>query len=363
MTGCVAFAGGGTGGHIYPALAIAEHLARPVHVLASTRAIDAEILRASGAAFTPIAAKPLGVSPRVLAAFARSWPLAVRQSGRVLDELASAHGSVEVVAMGGFVAPPVARAARKRGMPVTLVNLDAVPGRANRLVARWSHRVVSALPTSGLGPSVRVVGPIVRAAARAPASAADCRVRLGLAPDRPVLLVTGASQGAGTINDFLAAFARARRDALAGWQVLHQVGPGRDGMSLQAAYDGAGVPARVVGYLDEMGLAWGAAELAVSRAGAGSVAEAQANGVPSLFLPYPFHRDQHQRANAEAMTAAGAAVIETDRIDPEANLQGVGETLASLLTDGRRREAMRRAAGELASADGANTIAAMLEQG
>lgn len=359
MSRCVVFAGGGTGGHIYPALAIAEHLALPVHVLCSTRPIDAEILRAAGVAYTPIDARPVALRPGAAGAFARSWPRAVRASGRVLDELAREHGSVEVVALGGFVSPPVARAARRRGLGITLVNLDAVPGRANRLVARWSQRIGTALPARGLA-RAEVVGPIVRAAARAPAPTEHCRWRLGLDPDRPVLLVTGASQGAGTINELLAAFARVHAGALAGWQVLHQVGPDRDPAVLEEAYARAGVLARVVGYLEEMGTAWGAAELAVSRAGAGSAAEAQANGVPTLFLPYPFHRDQHQRANAEPLAQAGAAIIETDRVDPEANLAGAGAVLASLLVDSRRREAMRLAARGLATADGAKTIAGWL---
>lgn len=363
--GCIVFAGGGTGGHIYPALAIAEHVNRPVptpvHVICSPRPIDAEILTAARVAFTPIEAEPFGLSP----AFVRSWRPAVRAAKRVLEQLRAEHGSVELVAMGGFVSPPAARAARALGVPITLVNLDAVPGRANRLVSKWSTRVVTACETDGLGNSVETVGPIVRGAALAPGPKAHCRLALGLDPERPVLFVTGASQGAATINEMLAEFVRTRPGVLAGWQVLHQVGPGKAAgeagtAALESAYRDAGVLATIVGLLDEVGVAWGAAELAVSRAGAGSAAEVRANAVPTLFLPYPFHRDQHQRRNVEPMVEAGGSALATDHREASANAADAGGTLAGLLADRDGRDAMAEALRALGPVDGASRIASIL---
>src|SRR5690606_17293760 len=151
----------------------------------------------------------------------------------------------------------------------------------------------------------------IRRAALASADAAECRRRLGLDPDRRTLLVTGASQGAESLNRFMATFAERRPEALRDWQVIHLAGPRQIG-DLRSAYERAGVPAAVFEFLDAMGEAWGAADLALSRAGASSVAEAVANRVPTIFAPYPWHKDQHQKRNAEPLIDAGGAWLVDD---------------------------------------------------
>lgn len=354
------FAGGGTGGHIFPALAIAEQLraADPGAAflyLVSSRPLDAEVLAARGERFVPLPARPLLTSPLGVARFVGSWGPSVRAARGAIRE-AQGRGP-HLVAMGGFVCPPAVQAARAQRVPVSLVNLDAVPGLANRWAARRAGRVLTSAPVPGR--RWEAVGPIVRAQALPGGTPGECRRRLGLDPDRPTLFVSGGSQGARSINRFMAAFARAEGSALAGWQVIHQTGPDAEG-GLAEAYAAGGTGAMVVPFLTEVGLAWGAADLAVARAGAGSVAEAWASRTPTVFLPYPHHADEHQRANARPLEAAGGAVVVTDRIDPEANLAEHGAMLAALLSYAQRREAMRGALAGLGPADGAARVAAAL---
>jgi len=364
----VLFAGGGTGGHLFPALAIAEELLERapgmrVRFLASPRTLDAEILRAERLAGAPpdfeaIPARPFGVHPGTLARFLLSWGGAVR-AGRAAIRRAEAP---VVVAMGGFVAAPCVQAARAEGVPVLMVNLDATPGRANRWIARHAGRVLTAAAVEGA--AWEVVPPIVRRSARPSGDAASCRGRFGLDADRPTLLVTGASQGASSMNRLLAAMV-ARDPGVftrGGWQVIHQTGKA-DVEETRSAYRGAGIPSVVEPFLREMGTAWGAATVAVSRAGAGLVAESWANRVPTLFLPYPFHRDQHQRRNAEPLVRAGAAELATDHVHVEANLTRTAPAIAALMNEPERRERLARGLAALGPADGAARVAEAILRG
>ena len=357
----VAFAGGGSGGHLSPGLAIAERMVeivpgvRPVF-LCSTRTIDAQMLGDARVPFRPIPAEGLAKSPRGVLRFVRGYVKGVLEARRVLRE----EGVEHVVSLGGFVTGPVTQAARMLRIPITLVNLDATPGRANRVVARRAQRVVSACETPGLPKFAEaIVGMPLRRSAVAQAGRAACRGELGLDPVRPTLLVTGASQGASSLNAFMVAFALAHRDLLKDWQVLHLAGPRGtpSAAELDAAYARAGVKALVLPVLNEMWLAWGAAELALSRAGANSVAEAEANRVPTVFVPYPYHADLHQEANAKPLVDSGAAVLAYDRLDVTKNLESIGRPLEALMADGRLRDAMEEKLRARPHADAAEVIA------
>jgi UDP-N-acetylglucosamine--N-acetylmuramyl-(pentapeptide) pyrophosphoryl-undecaprenol N-acetylglucosamine transferase len=357
----VAFAGGGSGGHLSPGLAIAERMVeivpgvRPVF-LCSARAIDAQMLGDAGVPFRPIPAEGFAKSPRGVLRFVRGYVKGVLEARRALRD----EGVEHVVSLGGFVTGPVTQAARMLRIPITLVNLDATPGRANRVVARRAQRVVSACETPGLPRFAEaIVGMPLRRSAVAQAGRAACRGELGLDPVRPTLLVTGASQGASSLNAFMVAFALAHRDLLKDWQVLHLAGPRGtpSAAELDAAYARAGVKALVLPFLNEMGLAWGAAELALSRAGANSVAEAEANRVPTVFVPYPYHADLHQEANAKPLVDAGAAVLAYDKLDVTANLESIGRPLEALMADGRLRDAMEERLRARPLADAAEAIA------
>lgn len=380
------FAGGGTGGHIFPALAIAEQIERlsgpggpggPARsvFLCSDRAIDRTILEPEGVRFAPLPARPLSLRPAGLARFLWRWGEAVRLArGHIRAARTEAGGSVCLVAMGGFVAAPAVQAARVERVPVVLVNLDAVPGKANRWISRRSAAAYSTFPVGARwARGWTTVRPIVRRAALADRARAECLAELGLDPSRRVLMVTGGSQGAGSLNELMVSLAERHPGALAGWQVLHQCGPEREGAGgttssgvrarLEEAYARAGATAMVEAFTRRIGLWWGAADLAISRAGAGAVSEAWCAGVPTVFLPYPFHRDQHQARNAEPLRACGGAVVLTDRVSGAANAGEHGEVIVALLRDEARRAKMRAALQRLGPADGAETIARALLEG
>jgi UDP-N-acetylglucosamine--N-acetylmuramyl-(pentapeptide) pyrophosphoryl-undecaprenol N-acetylglucosamine transferase len=307
-------------------------------------------------AFEQIPGSPFSLRPGALARFARDFVRSRRAARAILHRLAAER----VVAMGGFVAAPVVAAAVAEHLPVTLVNLDAPPGKANRWIARHCQQVLTAVPVPEMPHFARrVVGMPVRKAALAPGPPDVCRRELGLDPSVPTLLVTGASQGARSINRLLVALAESDPTTFNGWQLLHLSGTS-DEQTLRAVYTAAGVAAQVRPFQHEMGLAWGGADLAVSRAGASSVAEAWANAVPTVFLPYPHHRDRHQLRNAQPMAKAGGAVLEVDRLDQAQNLRRAGATIRELLRDAARRETMRANLGRHQAPDAATTIARLL---
>lgn len=358
------FAGGGTGGHLMPGLAIAERVrerqpdARMLFLCAD-REIDRRILGPAGVKYLSLPARPPALRPLPAAplAFVRDFRRSVRIAADAMGELAShsgAEGGMCVVMLGGFVSGPAAWAARFRlrtrpRPPIVLVNLDRVPGRANRFVGRLSDHVLTAMEIIDPSPVFRraeMVGMPIRRRALSATAADACRQRFGLEPARSTLLVTGASQGAESLNRLMVAFADSAmgRQAFAtGWQVLHLAGDAKaeDREALEAAYRRAGIRSAVLGFCDEMGLAWGAADLALSRAGASSVAEAVANGVPTVFAPYPWHADRHQERNAEPVVARGGGWMTTDHVDPVHNLEGLGRLLATAMSDD---DTLRRAA-------------------
>ena len=154
-------------------------------------------------------------------------------------------------------------------------------------------------------------------------------------------------------------FAGSSSDKLADWQIYHLAGRGSS-KELRSDYKQANLANKVDEFQTNMGLAWGAADLAISRSGASSVAEAWANAVPTVFLPYPYHKDDHQRLNAQPMVDVGGAVIETDRIDALENLNFVGKTVLLLMKDENQRTAMRRTLVDNAPGDAALVIAKIL---
>ncbi len=271
-------------------------------------------------------------------------------------------GVTYVVALGGFVAAPVVSAARACGIPILLTNLDNPPGKANRWMARRCGEVVTAIELPDLPNfATSIVGMPVRRRALAPASGqvGTCHDQLGLDPERQTLLVTGASQGSSSINEFIVAMAEREPEAFDGWQILHLAGSGTC-EDLEKRYQATGVRVQVRPFLHDMGLAWGAADLALSRAGASSVAEASCNAVPTIFLPYPYHRDMHQKYNARRMVELGGALLEADAIEIEANLRQIGPRLRDLMTNSPKLLAMRSVLRSNVPPDAALIVAKML---
>ena len=353
----IMFAGGGTGGHIFPNLAVVERLRDQgvrfePHFLISRRPLDAAILNEAGITATPLAIEPPGRRPW-------GWPRRLRlaMSGiRAASRVTRSTGAAAVVATGGFVSVAAARAARRRGLPLAVVNLDAVPGRANRLLVGRAERVFTAYPW----PAVRAaesIGVPLRRRAVDEADSATARSAMGLDPSRETLLIVGGSQGAGTLNAMGPKSARALGGPLPDWQWLHLAGSETEAATLGDAYRAAGVEARVLAFSNDMGRVWRSATVAVSRAGAGSVAEAWANGVPTIFLPYPHHRDQHQRLNAAPMAASGGALIIEDAVDAQRNADAVARAVMQLVGDVDGLESMRQALQRSRPTDGAAAVA------
>lgn len=332
------FAGGGSGGHIFPNIAILERLRErgaPIepHFLVSDRPLDAEVLADEGLAGTALEVAPLPRHPLAVPRWLRRW----RRSVRTVRRLIEAARPAAIVATGGFVSGPAAVVAQRARVPLALVNLDAVPGRANRRVGHRATRLFSAHVVRGWHGAQQIQVPL-RRSALCDAAPADARRELGLAPSTPVLLVCGGSQGASSLNRTMAQMA-ARLPTTGPWQVLHLCGAA-DADMLRAAYAAANIPAVVLAFCRTMGTAWVSADLAISRAGAGSVAEARANAVPTIFLPYPHHADEHQRLNAAPLVAGGGAVLERDRIDPAANACHLLPLLTRLMDDQDARAMM-----------------------
>ncbi len=360
--GCYILAGGGTGGHLMPGLAVAEALARhdpasQVVFLCSRRALDASILSQAGHRFHPLGVEPWPSSVLRWPRFAACWFRSRREARELLRDLKPRA----VLGLGGFAAGPTIVEATRAGIRCGLLNPDARPGRANRYLARRVGRVfvqwpvaLDSLPDPGRGV---VCGCPVRRAFRE-ADPEMARRRLGLDPDRPLLVVTGASQGARTINDALIEtwpwFVRQHPD----WQLLHLTGPA-DADRLRQAYGRARVEARVLGFAHAMHEVLASADVVISRAGASTLAELTVLGRPGILMPYPWHRDRHQHANAQQLVEAGAAVCVEDRRDAEANARALLAALERLCDESVRR-AMAQRARRLARPDAAEQVARWL---
>ncbi len=361
------FVGGGTGGHLFPGLAIARQIQvrEPdaiVHFLCSGRPLDGQILGDAGVSFECLQAQPMSVKPRGLVRFLAGWGPSVRGARQCIQRLKKEADEVVVIAMGGFVAAPGVQAGRVERVQSLLVNLDAVPGKANRWIAGRVDRVLSAVLINDR--DWQVTGPIVRPEALAATQSGEARRAFGLDEDRPTLLITGGSQGAGSINAMMLELIGSQPGLMVDdkglpWQVIHQTGMA-DNQALVRAYEGASVKAWVGGFIEGMGDAWSAADLAIGRSGAGIVAEAWANRVPAIFMPYPHHRDQHQRINALALEGVGGAVIVEDVNEPRANRGAICQVLSRLMHNRAALSEMGKALEQLGPADGAKVVAGVL---
>ena len=342
-------AGGGTGGHLYPGLAIAEAIRNlradsAVAFSCTRREIDRKILSSCGYPVTPMAAQPFrSGAPWTWLEFAASFVRADFQARRRFREFCPDV----VVGLGGFGSYAPVLAGLKCGAATAVLNPDIVPGRANRRLARRVDRVFCQFEetAAALGPQARLTGCPVRPSLLGQ-SRDEGRTAFGLDPERRTLLVTGASLGARTVNRAVVAWLKAR-GLPEGWQVLHLTGHG-EYEEVSAAYRALPVAAAVRPYAERRGLAYAAADLVVARAGASTIAELLAVGLPAILVPYPFHRDQHQRRQARAVESLGAAVVVEDRGDEADGWRKLGEALEVLATDASRLERM----GERARAVG-----------
>src|SRR6266702_4725489 len=312
----VLLAGGGSAGHIEPALALADALRRmapetEVTCLGTERGLETRLIPLRGYPLELIPAVPMprSVSPRLLTV-----------PGRLAGAVNAAAAAIDrtraqvLVGFGGYVATPAYLAARRRRIPIVVHEANPKPGLANRLGARFTTHVFTGHPDTQLRNGTYIGIPIRREIAELDRLGLGdkARTHFGLRPDLPVLLVTGGSQGARSLN--AAAFGAAEWLRDAGVQVLHIIGP-RTGQDAPAA--SAGVPYVATPYIDRMDLAYAAADFALCRAGAMTCAELTAVGLPAAYVPLPICNGE-QRLNALPIVQHGGGMLVADaELTPE----------------------------------------------
>jgi UDP-N-acetylglucosamine--N-acetylmuramyl-(pentapeptide) pyrophosphoryl-undecaprenol N-acetylglucosamine transferase len=360
----IVIAAGGTGGHIFPGLALADAIRRrdpgmTVSFVGTPRGLERSIIPKRGYALELIDMKPF--VRRI--ALGPLWSIvslvrATRQAGRIIRLKRPAT----VVGMGGYVSLPVLAAARWRRVPSLLHESGAVPGLSNRVAARLTPNVALAFEEAAkrFPGSVRprTVGmPLEPSVAGLNRSSlrSEARAALDLPSDDLVLLVLGGSLGARRLNDVGVALASRWRDRR-GLRILLKTGA-EHLQAVQAELEQRGVShlVRCMAFLDRMDLAYASADMALCRAGAGTVAELAAAGLPSILVPYPHAPGDHQTANARPLVSAGGAILVPDL---EADAARIGTIADELLGDEERRIRMSAGARSLSRPNAADDLAA-----
>lgn len=348
---------GGTGGHLFPGIAVAEAMAARGHrtlLLISEKKVDAE----ASAKYPhlrfetlPAVAKPSTFSPRMLGFL---WRLS--SSVRRCRTLLAGFRADAVLGMGGFTSLPPVYAGHRLGLKTFIHDSNARPGRANVLTSRCCTRVCLGLePARAFFPGRDTVltGTPVRPEILQPPTREEAAASFGLDPCRPTVLVTGGSQGARRLNELCA---EASKRLPEGTQVLHIAGT--LDFARVAEITGSDPRHRVLGFCDRMAAACAVADLVIARSGASSLTEIAASGLPSILVPYPFAADDHQTRNAEVFAAAGAAVLAQERDLDAAKLAAMA---TAILEDPSTRARMAQAARALAVPDAADRVCDAIE--
>ena len=360
MVSKVLFAGGGTGGHLYPGLAIAERLSSQgteCHFVGTTRGLEARVVPERKLPLHLIHARGLGGRPwqKAYALLQTLW--GVWDSYHLLRR----HRPQLVVSTGGYVCAPVLLASALRGTPVLMLEQNALPGKVNRKLGRLARCICLSFEESKkFFPASRCVvtgNPVRQEIAQA--ERAEALKHFGLQADRPVLLITGASQGAASLNDaVLKALAKWKDRS---WSILHLCGPKHfEDVKARSReiLEGSKLDYQCFAYLSEMHLAYAAAQLVVSRAGATTLAELTVRGLPCILVPYPFAAERHQDHNADALVDRGAAL----KLSDSAVVEGLSDCVAMLLEDSPRLSKMAEASLALGRPQALDTILALIEE-
>lgn len=335
----VVVAGGGSAGHIEPALAFADALRRrdpaaEVTALGTERGLDTRLIPARGYPLRLIPPVPI---PRRDPVGLLKVPARLKAAVSAAEAVLRSVQADALVGFGGFVAGPAYLAARRARVPIVVHEANPRPGWANRLGARLTTYVATSFPDTPIRHG-RLVGlPIRRAVATLDRAGrrGEGRAAYGLDPDRPTLLVTGGSQGARRINEAAAGAAGHLRSK--GVQVLHATGPAQ---TVQVPDAATSPPYVVVPYLDRMELAYAAADLVLCRAGANTVVELTAVGLPAAYVPLPIGNGEQELMARPVVEAGGGLLVDDASCTPE----WVRSALTPLLTDPARLATMSAAA-------------------
>lgn len=348
---------GGTGGHLFPGIAVGEALRARGHqvmLLISEKKVDSE----ASAKYThlrfqtvPGMAKPPTFSLRMLPFLWKLWG-SVRRCKQLIREFQADA----VIGMGGFTSLPPVYAGHKLGLKTFIHDSNARPGRANVMTSRFCTRVFLGMDAAkAFFPARETVttGTPVRPEITQLPGREDAAAGFGLDPERPTILVTGGSQGARRLNELCAEAAAAMPPLT---QVLHIAGAADFQRVMEITKNRPGY--KVIGFCEQMPEAYAIADLVIARSGASSMTEISIAGLPSILVPYPYAADDHQTRNAEVFAAAGAAKLVQER---DLDAEKLASLATSILQDLPSYKRMAKAAGALAIPDAAERVCAAIE--
>lgn len=400
----VVFAGGGTGGHLFPGIAVAESLAEELPGLritfaGSAREFEREQVQQAGFDYLAVPGRPLPRRVSGIVPFLAEYWSGTRIARQfLLEQRVSA-----VVGLGGYASVSMGRAAAKLALPLVLMEQNVVPGRATRWLSRWATFLCAAMDETGGSWRPRcpvlVTGNPIRAAftrrvrhrsdplaaggeaaGRARRKAATLGELLYYAPEgqRPAertarvqpaaepratqqLLVLGGSGGARSLNEKVPRALARIRWALEGWRIVHQAGETHAQQTRQL-YKMLKLDATVATFLPDMPSVLAQTDLAICRSGGTTLAELAAMAVPAVLIPYPHAAEDHQRKNAERYVASGGCLVLDERDEPGELIDRLADTLSYLVLNQYRYQAMSRAIGQLARPEAASEVAIFLAQ-
>lgn len=343
---------GGTGGHLFPGIAVAETLLAQGHeplLLISQKKIDSQAsAKYPHLRFESVSAiaKPATLSPKMIPFL---WALhkSIQTSKKIIREF----GADAVLGMGGFTSLPPVYAGYKLAKKTFVHDSNARPGRANVLTSRFCDKVFIGLKPAAafFKKPTLLTGTPARPEIHKLPSRTDAAERFGLDPAKPTLLVTGGSQGALGLNQLVANAAPLLPEDI---QILHIAGP-NDLPRIQAEHPVQRPGYRLIGFCDQMPSAYALADLVITRSGASTLTEISLAGLPSILVPYPYAADDHQTANAKVFSDAGAAkLIQQKDLDPES----LAKLLTGLLTNPGALKLMSEASRSLAIPDAAEKV-------
>lgn len=355
----ILFAAGGTGGHVFPALAIADELAGQmpgcrIAFGGTGRDWERAVVTRSGYEYRALPAVPMAGSPMRLVKALVSNGAAYRAAARWIQS----ERPDAVVALGGYACVPLGLAAARIGIPLILAEQNLIPGRATRLLARWASAVCITFRESAsyLCTRPRIVHTgnpvrdsiVTRVANRA-------RQANQFADSSPLLVVLGGSQGAHSLNQFVTGLLPSISSHLADWEVIHQTGE-RDAGWVRDAYHTHQLRCTVTPFIDDIAPIYARATLAIARAGATTLAELAVAGVPAILLPYPYAAANHQWHNAQSYGRVGAAIVIEDRPDRAVSDHPPVSSIVPLFRVPELRREMRLAMLQLGRPDAAAAV-------
>jgi UDP-N-acetylglucosamine--N-acetylmuramyl-(pentapeptide) pyrophosphoryl-undecaprenol N-acetylglucosamine transferase len=353
----IVFAGGGTGGHLFPGLAVAKQLSanRPgvqITFVGTGRPLERQHVAAAGFGYVPLPSRPLPKRPSEAISFVVENVAGYFAAGRLLDE----EHVAGVVGLGGYASVPMGRAAARRRLPLVLLEQNVILGKANRWLSRFAslictsfeqseQRVRSSLPVRWTGNPIRSI------------AADDSGTATSSSSGR--LIVLGGSGGARSLNQNVPRALYKIRHLLAGWKILHQAGE-PDLESTRDLYRRFALEAQVEAFWPDLPEILAGSSLAICRSGGTTLAELAAAATPAVLLPYPHAADNHQRKNADVFAAAGAAHLVDEREIAGRLDDHLAELLGRVIPDAGGRAIMAHGMRRLARPHAAAHAAALV---